>query len=335
MHLKHLVEARRFREAVECYHSWESPTARRAPRHQLLAADAAARLGELSLSQQLATSAFHQFAGTGEQPGLMQASNLLGAIAFERGQVIHARGYFAKTIELARRHGDRPMLARVSNNLGTLSHLSGDSESAIPLYQEAGRLFHTLHDGRGEAEAYHNLGLCLRQLGRLEEAAAAAADAVRLADDAHVRSLQALTVLGQAEIAVEQGYFDAAGKLIVRGAAIAGEAGDQFNGLEAGRLRALVTLRQGDFAVAHHLAEVAASIAGNLGSALLRAECTALSALALRCQGRTKDAIVRQEEALAGFEDLGARVMIDRFRQDWGRASGGTAAIQPLSKAPE
>ena len=317
MRLKQLVEARRFREAVECYHSSESSTARLEPQHQLLAADAAARLGELTLSQGLASAAYQQFAETGEQPGLMQASNLLGAIAFERGQVTHARGYFSKTIELARLHAHRPMLARVSNNLGTLSHLSGDAESAIPLYQEATRLFHALGEGHGEAEAYHNLGLCLRQLGRLDEAATAAAAAVRLADAAHVRSLQALTVLGQAEIAIDQGRFTSAGRMIVRGAAIAGEAGDQFNGLEAGRLRALVTLRQGDFALAHHLAEIAASIAGNLGSAMLRAECTALSALALRAQGRIRDAVVRYEEALGGFEDLEARALAERLKQDW------------------
>lgn len=318
MPLKKLVQARRFREAVECYHSYEGPTDRLDPEHQLLAADAAARLGELSLGLQLATSAYEKFAGADQHSGIMQASNLLGAIAFERGLMPHARGYFSRTIQLARLHSDLPMLARVSNNLATLTHIQGGSEAAIPLYQEAAELFQGLNDVRGGAEASHNLGLLFRQLDRLEEAERAAAKAVRLADRAHDRSLQALTVLGQAEIAIDRGTFPEAGQQIVRGAALAAEADDHLTGIEAGRLRALITFRQGDFAVAHHLAEVAASIAGSRGSALLRAECTALSALALRALGRTREAVVRREEAVAAFHDFGAETKIRRFEQDWG-----------------
>lgn len=318
MQLKNLVGARRYREAVECYHSQETPTARSDPGRQLLAADAAARLGELSLGQQLATAAFEQFASTEQPGGLTQASNLLGAIAFERGNMVHAQDYFSKAVQLARHHGDWPMLARVSNNLGTLMHFRGGSEAAIPLYSEASRLFQGLNDPRGEAEASHNLGLLFRQLGRLEEAQGAAANAVRLADDAHDRALQSLALLGQAEIAIERRHFSAAGQQIVRGAALAAEADDQLNGIEAGRLRALITLRQGDFGLAHHLAEIAASIAGNLGSALLRAECTALAALSLRGLGRVKESTIRREEALAAFQEFGAEAKIDRFNQDWG-----------------
>lgn len=316
--LRKLVENRRFRDAVECYHSSHAPTDRTDPEYQLLAADAAARLGELSVGHQLAMSAFEQFARADSHTGLMQASNLLGAIAFERGQIGHAQGYFARTVQMARVYGDWAMLARVSNNLASLNHLRGGSASAIPLYREASHLFHTLHDPRGGAEASHNLGLLLRQLGRLEEAQVAAEKAVRLAEAAHDRSLQALTVLGQAEIAIDYGDFAMAGRQIVRGAALAAEADDQLNGIEAGRLRALMTLRQGDFAVAHHLAEVAASIAGSLGSALLRAECAVVSALALRALGREREATTRSEEARASFLDFGASYNIGLLDEAFG-----------------
>jgi len=317
MILKKLVAERRFREAVECYHSHESLVDRRNPERQLLAADAAARLGELTLGQQLAVAAFEQFASTGRHQALVPTSNLLGAIAFERGQVGHAHGYFSKAILLARRHDDLPMLARVSNNLATLTHFRGGSEAAIPLYQESARLFEGLEDPRGEAEASHNLGLLFRQLDRLEEADAAATKAVRLAESAHDRSLQALATLGQAEVTIEREDFQLARHQIVRGAALAAEADDQLNGIEAGRLRALLTFRQGDFAIAHHLAEVAGCVAGNLGSGLLRAECAALSALALRGLGRMTEAAARREEAVGAFQDFGAQAKIERLEKDW------------------
>jgi tetratricopeptide (TPR) repeat protein len=222
---------------------------------------------------------------------------------------------------MARFHEDQPILARVNNNLANLFHLSGDTSSAIALDRESARLFRSLNDAQGEAEASHNLGQLFRQVGRLSEAGSAAAEAVRLADASHLRSLQALAILGQAEIEIDRGRLDYAGKQIVRGAAIAGEAGDQFTGLEAGRLRALVTLRRGDFAVAHHLAEIAASIAGTLDSALLRAECTALSALALKGLGRLREAEGRKVEAVGAFQDLRAGGLIDQFGREWSSMS--------------
>ena len=329
MGLKHLVEARRYREALECYRASEAAGERVNPEHQWLAADAAARLGDLAQSQELCLAAFQRFAAAGQHMGLMQVTNLLGVIAFERGWVPRARGYFSEALQMARVYEDQPILARVGNNLASLFHLIGDTESAIPLYQESARLFRGLHDGQGEAEASHNLGQLFRQQGRLADAGVAAAEAVRLAEASHVRSLQALAILGQAEIEIDREHLDEAAKQVVRGAAIAGETGDQFIGLEAGRLRVLVTLRRGDYAVAHHLAEIASSIAGTLDSALLRAECTALSALALKGLGRVRDAESRQAEAVGAFQDLRAGGMIDHFEREWNSMSFRTVAATP------
>jgi hypothetical protein len=317
MNLVTQVREGRFREAVETYQALRAPADRQNPDNQLFAADAATRLGDLTLGYQLAIAAFEQFAAAGRQPELMQASNLLGAIAFERGQLELAFGYFSSSCQIARDLNDRPMLARASNNLASLAHLRGCSEAAIGLFQEAVALFTELGDCRGAAEANHNLGLLLRQDMRLDEAEHAAAQAVRLAAGVHARSLEALSLLGQAEISILRGKFADARKQIVRGAALAAETGDQLNGLEAGRLRALLTLRQGDYAVAHHLAEIAAGLAGNLGSALLRAECNSIAALALKAQSRTREAELRRDEALAGFDGLGASEMAARFEEEW------------------
>jgi hypothetical protein len=78
--------------------------------------------------------------------------------------------------------------------------------------------------------------------------------------------------------------------------------------------------------VAHHLAEIAASIAGTLDSALLRAECTALSALALKGLGRAREAEARQAEAVSAFQDLRAGGMIDHFEREWNMSCGPVSA---------
>jgi hypothetical protein len=100
MRLKHLVEARRYREAVESYRACEAPDQRMDPENRWLAANAAARTGDLIQSRELALAAFEQFASAGQHSGLMQVTNLLGIIAFERGQIMQARGYLSQVLHI-------------------------------------------------------------------------------------------------------------------------------------------------------------------------------------------------------------------------------------------
>jgi tetratricopeptide (TPR) repeat protein len=318
LHLQSLVQSGRYREAVECYRAIEDPILKLDPKCQLLAGDAAARLGDVAQSNTLVSQAFYQFNGPRQRNGRMRAANLLGAIAFERGRMSHAHAHFVTAHEIACELGDAATAARVGNNLANVAHLKGDTEVALTLYQQAEGVFRALNDSRGGAEASHNRGLVLRQLGRFAEAAAAASDSARLAERCGARSLQGLAVLGQAEVAIERGLLDEAGGHIVRGAALAAEAEDPFNGLEAGRLRALLAFRRGDFAIAHHLAEIAGGLAAGSESALLRAECGMLAALSLRAMQRDGEASRVHSEVLGWLHDLDAGQLIERFERSWG-----------------
>ena len=82
--LRLLVSAGRYREALALFLGGEDPAPRRGPGSQLLAAQAAARVGEFAVARRLAGGARELFRAEGEHGEVLEATNLLGAVAFER-----------------------------------------------------------------------------------------------------------------------------------------------------------------------------------------------------------------------------------------------------------
>jgi len=317
--LRALLAAGRFGEALEQHRRVEdAPWAGRAEA-RLLAATAAMRVGDLATAERLATAALAQFAQRADTDGRMRASNLLGALHFERGELALAEQCFTDARRLARTVDDTLLGARASNNLASVAHLRGQPELALMLYREALLGYQRLGDRRGTAETYHNLGLSFRQIAAWNDAEAATTQALRHAEIVGERSLLALAVMGRAELSLERGEYDVARRELERAGRLADEAGDELGGAEAERLLALLALREGDAHDALTRAERGRVTALALGSALLAAECAAAAALALLRLGRTDMARERRAEAMAGFERLGASVLVSRLHAEWSR----------------
>ncbi len=315
--LRDLVRAGQFREALALYDGAGTLDAVPRAEADLLAATAATRIGALDRATELASRAHAQFAERLDADGQMRTVNLLGAIAFERGALDDAERLFGEAHELARQLNDTLTAARTSNNLASVAHLRGRPEIAIGLYRAALLAYQRLGDRRGAAETWHNLGLSFRQMGDLREAAGAALEAVRHAELTGMAALQALTVLGRAEIDIERRDFDLAHREVDRAAVLAEAAADPLCAAEVRRVRALAALRQGDFERARSEAQEAFAVACLHDSALLAAECAAVRALASLGLGDGPEAKHMREEALAGFERLHARPLIQRFEDAW------------------
>ena len=305
--LRELVDTGRFREALDSHQQNPDPALRQRPEAELLAATAATRLGEFGTGVTLAESALARFGARADD----------GAIAFERGRLAEAAQAFATALRLARQLGDTLMAAHASNNLASVAHLQGEPEQALSLYRSALLSYQRLGDRRGTAQTYHNLGLSFRQTGDWADADSAALQAVRHAEQLGERSLMALTVIGRAEVQLEQGALDLAGGELSRAEKLAREAGDEINLVDVGRLRALRALAEGDAALALETAEAAHLRAETLHSLQLQGECAAVAALACRRLGRTDAAASRHEEALAIFARLGAEQLARDFTRRW------------------
>lgn len=315
--LRGLVQSGRFREALAHYFRSADSTGSATPQSRLLAAQAAARIGEFEVSARLTASARAAFESAEDVDGLLEATNLLGAIAFERGKIKDADKHFAAVADLAERHGRARFTARGANNLGNVASLRGEQGIACGFYQRALEVFEMLGDTRGIAEACHNMALELHRAGAQAPAREANHRAVESARMVGEGSLIALTLLGRAELRIECGALEDAREDIERAERLAWDDGNEPRRLEAERLLAVIALRSGDPAEAHRRAALVQARAAEAQLAVLAAEARSVTALALKALGRHTEAVASRDVATVALRSLGASGHLARLAKDW------------------
>jgi hypothetical protein len=316
--LRELMRTGRFTEALAAFRALPPAVTSRRPDALLLGATAATRLGELVPAEELADAAHEQFRLRGDVDGRLRSLNLLGVIYFERGRMQESERVLAEALGLANQLGDSLLAARANNNLASALHLRGRPDEALGLYRGALLAYQRLGDRRGAAESYHNLGLIFRQLGDWRNAEDATDNAMRHAELVGERGLLALATTGRAELMVERDQLGQASRELDRAEEWAEAAGDEIGTVEVLRVRALAALRARDYDAAFEQAEAARTAALDRGTALLAAECAAISALALRAQGRRNEALARKTQAEDGFRAINAVSLLERLARDWG-----------------
>lgn len=314
--LRALLGAGRYRDVVTAWLAAPEAEARRSEA-LLLAATASMRLGDVARAGELAGEAAEAFRLRADQDGRLRALNLMGAVAFERGELDEAMSRFEMARTLARQLDDTLFEAHAANNLASVAHLRGDAALALSLYRVALLAYQRLGDRRGTTQTYHNLGLTFRELGAWADADEATVQALRHARMVEDEALAAIAVTGRAELDVARGALDVATRELDRASELAVESGDAIGIAEIGRVRAVVALRRNAPEVALHEARRAGGMATEQGSALLAAECAAVEALALRRLGRDDEATERRDQADAGFARLGAVAHAARLSRDW------------------
>jgi tetratricopeptide (TPR) repeat protein len=318
--IRELVRTGRFVEALAAFRAAETSLGGRHPELHLLAATAAARLGDFVAAQALASVALDAFRTRADRDGRMRALNLLGVIGFELGRMSDAQVAFTSALELARELTDTQIQARVSNNLASVNHLQGRATDALSLYRGALLSYQRLGDRRGAAETCHNLGIAYRQLAAWPEADASAAEALRHAELVGEPALLSLVLTGRAELRVELGEFALALQELERAERLARDSGDEVGRAEVQRIRALAALRAGDMPTAIREATAAYELARSREVVLLRADSAALLALAHRRSGNMDEAERRRTEALDAYDSLGAEGLRGRLEREWATA---------------
>ena len=312
-----LINASRFREALSLFLEWWENGVELTPVSQRLAAHAALRKGEFELAGTLAATAQREFRDVGDENGVTDCANLLGAVAFERGNIDEAEIQFLSVLQMAEGAGCARLTARGANNLATIAHMRGQFERAMTLYQKALLAYHELEDERGIVETLHNLVLSQRDSGQNEEALRDCTRAVDAAERLGAGGLVALTLLGRAELLIECGDLDRAAADIERAQLLAWLEGNEPHVLESERLRAFLALRRGQPEQAHRHAELIWARASCSGCALIAAESAAIAALALKADRRLPEAAVANDLAVASLAALGATGRLESHARAW------------------
>ncbi|HWA15942.1 MAG TPA: tetratricopeptide repeat protein, partial [Gemmatimonadales bacterium] len=205
---------------------------------------AAARQGDLVEAARLADSASFADQAPGE---LLQLTHLRGGIAFELGQLDEAEICFEQVIRLATERRDFTLVAKASNNLGSIAHLRGKAQLATSFYLSALSGYTANHDDIGQAQTGHNLCIVLREFGDFRNAALHSERALEAAVRSGDPGLQSMVLGGAAEVAMAQGDIELARSVLADATRLAETAGDRIGLLEMQRLRARVDLCRGRF----------------------------------------------------------------------------------------
>ena len=315
--LRGLVESGRFREALAHYFQSTDSTGSTTAHSRLLAAQAAARIGEFEVSARLTASARVEFENAQDADGLLEATELLGVIALERGKIKDADKHFTDVAELAERHGQARFTARGAIHLGSIASLRGEPGIACGFFQRGLEVYETLGDLRGIAEACHKLALELHRAGAAAAAREANQRAVESAEETGESGLIALTMLGRAELRLEVGALEAAREDLERAERLAWEDGNEPQRLDAERLFAMIALRSGNPAEAHRRSALVYTRATEAQFALLSAEARSLAALALKAMGWHTEAVASRDLATVALRALGASGHLARLSKDW------------------
>ena len=223
----------------------------------------------------------------------------IAGVQLELGKPEKALEEYSLIIEEARRHGLTGALAlSLKSSAEVLSELGRGTE-AIPLMEEAQRLFADLHDMAAEVEVSATLASLYRDAGRLQETVAVWGTVRQLARRQDDRPLELRALEGLAAATREHfGEDDLAVPLYEEASAIAGTLGDRPAEVRALNSLGVIAWDRGDLDAAKDFYERALEVSRSGGrpddTVLLLASLAAVH----RKSGRLDDAIGSVREAI-------------------------------------
>jgi tetratricopeptide (TPR) repeat protein len=272
----------------------------------VLYGEALTRLGREREAYDWLRSAEPELAANDDRGHHRRAVNLLGVASFAIGKLDEANRAFSWALELATQADDVLLLARASNNLGTIANLQSQYEGALSHYRLALPSYQRLGQRRGLAETYHNMAITFRDLGDLEQADEQECRAIEYAADGIAPRVSAMGRVGRAEVALRRGDAQLAEMTARLAAEELERLGDPLNEADAHRLVGVACGAQQRYLDALEAFDRALTIARARGHALNEAETLRDRVQVHVRQGETTLAVADAKAAIAIFTKLGA-----------------------------
>ncbi|MEP6730240.1 MAG: tetratricopeptide repeat protein [bacterium] len=141
----------------------------------------------------------------GDRPALRRALNMIGVANFRLGELDAAKQEFERALELGREDDDDLLVARATNSLGMIANIRARRERALGLFSAAIAAYQRLGDVMGLAQCYHDIAIAFRDAGDLDRADEHELRAMEFAREADNPMLLAQAWLGRAEIGHRKG----------------------------------------------------------------------------------------------------------------------------------
>jgi DNA-binding SARP family transcriptional activator/tetratricopeptide (TPR) repeat protein len=165
--------------------------------HRIVLAEVLCTRGDLDEAADCFRTAQATFRAAGHRAGQAKCATGLGVVAIDAGREAEAAVHLAQALALARDADDPAAEADVEHLLGRLALLEGDPTRAVEHQRASLRIGARLAGSAAHTAALIGLSTALAALGRHDEAAASAQEALALA-----RSARYEAMAGQAEAAL-------------------------------------------------------------------------------------------------------------------------------------
>jgi tetratricopeptide (TPR) repeat protein len=245
------------------------------------------------------SSAGHAARHLGDRAAEANALNSLGVMELRQGRYQQAIGHFEQALPRYRQAGSRTGEARVLSNLGFTEFLQGRSQQAADHLAQSLDMFRDVGDRAGEARDLASLGFMDLRQGRYEQAASHLRQSAALCRETRDKGGEARALGNLGEVELRQGRYQQAADHVEQALALFQELDDRTSQTDTLTSLGLIDLRQGHHEQAAARLRQALDLCRDTGDLSSQATALNCLGELLLATGRPADARAQHAAALS------------------------------------
>lgn len=237
---------------------------------------------------------------------IAQALNVVAIVHQTGGDLDRAELMYREARGTAESIKDSEAMAMIDQNLGTVASIRGDIYEALEAFQRSLAGYRTLGMRDHAAQVLNNIGLAFTDLGELEQAEAAYAEAAMAFGEEHDQPNEMNVALNQVQLCIATGRFDEAQERVDPLVARTGEIAPSWRG-EVFRHVGVIARERGDYVKAAEYLGRAAESAEEGEDLLLKADVSEQLAELYWTQKRHREMLSHLNQSHALYSRLKAQ----------------------------
>jgi putative nucleotidyltransferase with HDIG domain len=242
----------------------------------------------------------------GSPSAIAQALNVVAIVHQTGGDLDRAELMYREARGTAESIKDSEAMAMIDQNIGTVASIRGDVEEALEAFQRSLEGYRALGMRDQAAQVLNNIGLAYTDLGELDRAEAAYAEAAQAFGEEHDHPNEMNVALNQVQLCIATGRFDEAQERVETLLSLTGEIAPSWRG-EVFRHVGVIARERGDYVKAAEYLGRAGECAEEGEDLLLRADVAEQLAELYWTQKRHRDMLAHLNQSHALYSRLKAQ----------------------------
>ncbi|HMF88708.1 MAG TPA: HD domain-containing phosphohydrolase [Gemmatimonadaceae bacterium] len=242
----------------------------------------------------------------GSATAIAQALNVVAIVHQTAGDLDRAEMMYREARGTAESIKDSEAMAMIDQNLGTVASIRGDIYEALEAFQRSLAGYRALGMRDHAAQVLNNIGLAFTDLGELEQAEAAYAEAAMAFGEEHDHPNEMNVALNQVQLCIATGRFEEAQERVDPLVALTGEIAPSWRG-EVFRHVGVIARERGDYVKAAEYLGRAAESADEGEDLLLKADVSEQLAELYWTQKRHREMLSHLNQSHALYSRLKAQ----------------------------